>query len=440
MTFQRYFILPVTAVLISACTPSSSPPTSFISRLWTCPAPSLVSINIIDRNGFTETISNPDRLSKYENINFLDPQPYEKVLRVYSKDPLGNIAAFITSYHPNGLLKQYLEVMNGRAFGTYKEWFSNGTLKIEARVIGGVADLTDGTERSWLFDGECKAWNEKQELEATILYTKGELDGTSLYYHSNGNIWKSVPFQQNKIEGMYEIFLENGQLLQRVEYRGGLRHGKALRYWDQNRISSEELYDQGLLSKGDYYSRSGEVVCRIENGEGYKALFTRDEIAELHEYHGGIQEGEVKVFNKAQKLVALYHVKDNLKHGEEIGYYDIVRLNQAPVQKLSVNWYNGKLQGIAKTWYENGFLESQKEMSDNKKNGHSTAFYKDGSLMMIEEYDHDKLVKGEYFEKGERSPVSEVSNGKGVATLYDAEGTFLRKVNYNNGKPDLDSK
>ena len=36
----------------------------------------------------------------------------------------------------------------------------------------------------------------------------------------------------------------------------------------------------------------------------------------------GILEGEVKVFNQQGRLKRLYHVKNGIKHGEEIEYYD----------------------------------------------------------------------------------------------------------------------
>ncbi len=89
----------------------------------------LASINIIDRNGLTETVTSSDRLKQYQGVDFLESQPYQKVLRVYSKDRQGNMRAVTTSYHPNGQPNQYLECLSYRAYGTYREWHPNGTLK-----------------------------------------------------------------------------------------------------------------------------------------------------------------------------------------------------------------------------------------------------------------------------------------------------------------------
>ena len=104
--------------------------------------PHLSVINLIDPNGMTETLSAPDRLKQYEEIDFLSCQPYKKVMRIYKRDPAGTVRARVTSYHPNGQPWQYLEVENGRAFGRYQEWFASGQMTINARVIGGEADIT----------------------------------------------------------------------------------------------------------------------------------------------------------------------------------------------------------------------------------------------------------------------------------------------------------
>jgi hypothetical protein len=55
--------------------------------------------------------------------------------------------------------------------------------------------------------------------------------------------------------------------------------------------------------------------------------------------------------------------------------------------------------------------------------------------MLVEEYEKDALVRGQYIKRGEKSPASRVEHGTGVATLYDADGNFSKKVNYKEGQP-----
>jgi len=416
-------------LLLSACTKS----TDSFSPL----APQLVSINIIDRNGLSETISNPERLEQYYSVDFTEPQPYQKVLRIYNRDEQGNIPACMTSYHANGCPKQYLEVSNSRACGTYREWHANGQKKIEAKIIAGHADLSAGAEKTWVFDECSTVWDEGGTLIASIPYAKGKLDGVCLYYHANGALWKSVPFSNGVIDGTMELHYPDESLLQCTQYQRGQKEGKSTRCWKDGVIAAEEEYSEGLLITGLYYDHESNLICKVNEGNGTRAIFGKEKVCELHEYHLGELNGEVQVFDQYDRIINRYHVKEGCKHGEEITYYDAVRLQKTLTPKLLINWYEGKVQGVCKTWYQNGIQESQKEMSNNKKNGLHTVWYRDGSLMMIEEYQLDKLVKGEYYINGERSPVSTIIDGKGFANLYDADGNFKQKVEYCHGKPVL---
>jgi antitoxin component YwqK of YwqJK toxin-antitoxin module len=423
----KYFsLIACCLIILSGCSADKTPPDN---------SHKLSSVNIIDRNGITETITNNERLKKFEAVDFCSSQPYQKVLRVYGSDPQNNIKAVVTSYHPNGQLKQYLDVVNNRAFGFYREYFADGQLQLEANVIGGVADLSTAAENTWLYDGISKAWNEKGQLIAEILYCKGELEGMSTYYHANGTVWKKIPFHKNLISGIMEVYLENGQLLQTTEYTIGEKTGASIRYWPDQNISSNEMYKNGLLASGQYFDTSGQLVAEVEDGEGFRAVFGKDYVSEIQEIHEGVLEGEIRIFDKNGKLLRYYNVHNNLKHGELVEYWDKKTLSDKAVPKMAITYYEGKIQGHARTWYDNGVQESQREMSSNARNGLSTAWYRDGSLMLIEEYDHDKIKRGEYYKRGEKTPISEISQGNGTATLFDSEGHYIRKITYQNGRP-----
>ena len=95
----------------------------------------LTSIQLIDRHGVRETVSTKERLKSYQRNDFLLAQPYEKVVRVFSPNREGQIITKLTSYHANGEVKQYLEVLNGRAHGIYKEWYENGQEKVQFQAV-----------------------------------------------------------------------------------------------------------------------------------------------------------------------------------------------------------------------------------------------------------------------------------------------------------------
>lgn len=395
------------------------------------PCSSLASINIVDSNGISETISNEERLKQYDNVNFLCPQPYKKVVRVFKRNEQGSILACITTYHPNGELKQYLEVLNGRAFGEYGTWYENGVRKVCAHVIGGPGDLSEGIEKCWLFDDLSYAYGEDGTLEAQIPYCKGKREGIAVYYHKNGAVWKEIRLSNDQMEGPYTVYFDDGTLFESTNYINNKKDGPSFRYWLGGAIAADERYDNNRLVEGQYFSLQGNPVAKIVSGNGFKAIFGKDSVIELHEYRGGVQEGIVQVLGKNGQVVRTYGVQGGMRHGEEIEYDSVTKK-----PKLSINWVKGKIQGHCKTWYPNGTQESQREMADNKKTGMLTAWYMDGTLMLIENYEQDKLIKGEYYKLNQDGPVSTVADGEGEATLFDSSGTFLRKIKYQGGKPD----
>ncbi len=393
---------------------------------------SIASLQILDRNGFSETISAEERLKNYQNIDFLSPQPYQKVLRVFHKTAKETSRSAVTTYHSNGQLWQYLEIENGRAHGLFREWHPNGKLRLEVYVIEGTADINEAAQLGWIFDGESHVWNDEGNLLAKINYTKGSLEGLALHYYPNGKIEKEIPYVKNGMHGTMNTFDEQGLTLEKIHYENGLRQGESIAYWDENALQYQENYDKGLLLEGKYYTETGNLFSEIKGGEGIQALFKNGVLSSTVEFRQGKPEGKIELFAPEGHILSSYHILEGKKQGEEKEYYPF---SKPPQVRLSLNWKEDVIQGVVKTWYENGVLESQRDFNNNKKNGLSFAWFKEGGLMLMEEYEDDLLMKGSYFKKGEKKPTSKIENGKGVATLFDNEGHSLKKIAYEKGLP-----
>lgn len=396
----------------------------------------LIAIQIEDRNGLTETVSTPERLQAYENLNFIDSQPYKKVLRVFKKD--GKSSSKITTYHPNGVICQYLEAEEMRAHGAYKEWYPNGQIKIDAQVIGGTADISAAAQQDWLFCGTNRVWDEKGQPLAHILYEKGVMEGTSLYFYPSGQIEKEVSFKKNIVEGETIEYHPTGEIRSKINFQKGIKNGSSVGYFTNKKTAWTEEYNEGLLLKGSYYNVHGDLVAEVEDGRGRQASYLGDALSLLIEIRRGSPEGIVKKLNMRGDLQGSYFVKNGKKQGEEIEYFLPEESNEEDSnelkKKLSIQWDQDSIHGIVKTWYLNGRLQSQREYCHNQKQGSSLAWYKDGSLMLVEEYEQGNLIKGTYYRKNKNEPISTVIQGTGSAYLYDEEGIFLRKINYAKGK------
>ncbi|MFI5333865.1 MAG: toxin-antitoxin system YwqK family antitoxin [Chlamydiales bacterium] len=398
----------------------------------------LTSIQLIDRHGFSETVSAKERLSLYQNVDFLTPQPYQKVTRVFKRDQEGKTHSSLTSYHTNGQVSHYLDVVDGRAHGYYREWHANGQMKIEAAVIEGIADLSEIAQSSWLFEGISRVWNEEGACLAKISYSKGVLEGPSLYYYPSGKLRQEIPYKKDEIDGVLTVYAENGNVLERISFQNGLKDGLAVGFWEDRSEKYTETYAKDQLMTGVYFEKNRKKIAEVIGGVGKQALFEQDHLSSLVQIEGGKPEGLVQIFGQERELVQECHVKEGKKHGEEITYY--AKNHEGKIlPKLMVTWSDDQLHGVTKTWYPTGLMQSQREMSGNKKHGMSFAWYKDGTLMFNEEYENDRLDKGIYFKKGEKEVVSKIDGGKGVATLFDADGKLLKKINYEKGKPLLEN-
>lgn len=398
--------------------------------------PVLAHMQIVDRNGFNETISAEDRLNQYQYANFLDPQPYKKVVRVFKKNKEGKTPSALTSYHESGGIFQYLETVNGRAHGIYKEWYPSGKLKLQTQVIEGIGDLSLECINTWVFDGAAIIYDENGAKQAEFYYDKGALSGVGTLYHPNGNIKKTTLYENNLEQGQQTELSETGDAVCITQFSNGKKHGALEFFKTKDLPMFQEKYDQGFLVEGKYYDLSNTLISTVDKGSGIKSIFSTEGLVAQIEIQKGKEEGVVKLFYPGTCfLKAEYICKSGSKHGEEIQYNFPQDAAHKPSSKMCLMWQEGKLQGKIKTYYENGQLESEREFYNNKKNGPSSAFYTTGQLMLLEEYENDILVQGYYWKKGDPKEVSQVIQGEGVATLYDSSGIFLKKVSYKKGEP-----
>lgn len=396
----------------------------------------LTSIQLTDKNGLKQTISHEDRLKGFEQVDFQKPQPYEKVVRSYLDKKTKRDFSKVTTYHPNGHVFQSLDVVGGRAFGAYHEWYPNGQKKIEAVVIEGPGDLSPNSQLNWVFDGVSKAFDEKGRIQAEIYYEKGLLSGQSLYFDPSGQVCHVIPYERGVACGT-EIFFDNkGRTIKQRSYKQGKLHGKSLCKNSDLEPNFSEYYEEGRLIEADYMDFDANSIYKVRDGQGQRPLFEGGKLQSLQTITDGKVEGEVKIFDDKGNTMRTYYIKDGEKEGGEWIYYP----GSANKPKLYIEWKEGAVCGISRTYYPTGTVKAEREMVDNKKHGLLSAYYEDGSLMLMETYDRDQLVHGKYLKRGELDPISVVESGTGEATFFDETGKKTHTVIYEKGKVVVDSE
>jgi len=424
---MRSFLLG--ALFLVGCCPSTKKQDPLSFSVLEIKEP-LARVNIVDCNGLSETITLTDRLKDLSRRNFLDPQPFRKVMRTFLKDGQGRTRSIITSYYDSGHIRQYLECSNGRACGSYLEWHQNGKKKIQARVCAGVADLNDKAFSSWSFDGPCFSWEERGSLRAVFSYQHGKLHGPATVFFPSGEKERDLFYVLGLQEGKETLFYKGGDAQEILSFSEDLRHGVCQGFKEGGELLWEEAYEKGLLDRGSYFGSGGGLLSSVSGGAGLRSVFENGELVEQHEISQGRPEGRVSLFSEDGRVAAIYSVREGKKEGEEVRFFP-----GSSSPRLSLEWKEGLLHGNVKTWYENGQLESQREMSQNNKQGVALAWYSNGSLMLAEEYEKDRLLRGQYLKKGDPVPISVVENGAGHATLFDDSGAVVEKIPYEDGAP-----
>jgi len=423
------FFLVASLFLVGCHTHTKETPASFNIVPSSQP---LARVNIVDSNGLSETITLADRLKEFARRNFLAPQPFQKVMRIFTKDRAGLTRSILTSYYNSGHIKQYLECINGRACGLYLEWHQNGQKKIQSRVCAGLADLSDPAFSSWSFDGPCLSWNEQGVCVASFSYRRGRLHGPSSLFYPSGEKKRDQYYENGKQEQKETLFYREGAVQETLSFSNDLRHGPCSGYNEDGSVSWEEVYENGNLLSGSYLGITTSPVSCVSHGCGTRSLFDKGELSEQQEIKNGQPEGWITLYAKDGTVDLKYEVKDGKKEGSEIRFF-----SGTSTPRLSLEWREGVLHGTTKTWYENGQLESQRELSQNVKQGIAMAWYPDGNLMLAEEYDKDKLVRGQYIKRGESLPFSLVEKGFGTATLFDPSGAIIERIVYEEGEPSV---
>ncbi|WP_410780181.1 toxin-antitoxin system YwqK family antitoxin, partial [Helicobacter bilis] len=84
-------------------------------------------------------------------------------------------------------------------------------------------------------------------------------EGIEKWYYENGNLWREIPYKNNKAEGIEKWYYENGKLMAEIPYLNNLFHGDtrfytedgkllALFKGENDRITSGKCFDDKVLT------------------------------------------------------------------------------------------------------------------------------------------------------------------------------------------------
>ncbi|MDR1521020.1 MAG: hypothetical protein LBU23_12900, partial [Planctomycetota bacterium] len=106
--------------------------------------------------------------------------------------------------------------------------------------------------------------------------------------------------------------------------------------------------------------------------------------------------------------------------------------------QASIPFYAGKIEGVQKTWHENGRIQAEETYRHSLKNGPSVFWRPDGGLDMRLNYLDDKLDGTQIWFHPDGGKAREINLSRGVPhgswREWDETGKSLIDDEYDNGE------
>jgi antitoxin component YwqK of YwqJK toxin-antitoxin module len=159
---------------------------------------------------------------------------------------------FITTFYPNGQIKEKYTHIDGIMNGTYR-LYNN---KVERSLVGCIlnkiyqflnmysdknmmeyCEYEDGKK-----DGFCLKWYLNGNVKEECSYINGKKSGHYGLYYKDGSRWLLCHYTNGKLNGRYRDWYEGGQKWQKCYYVDGVLKGLYRTWHDNGDIREETNY------------------------------------------------------------------------------------------------------------------------------------------------------------------------------------------------------
>ncbi len=324
--------------------------------------------------------------------------------------------------YPNGTVSSEGTIKDGKPEGYWKSYYVTGVIKSEGRRTNFLLDSVwlfydmagDTTEKISYMYGKKNGYYYKYKkepftglyIESKELYAGDKKEGTAYVFFPDGNIKQTIPYSDNKIDGLSKEYDQEGNIITLLEYNNdrlisrerinridnnGLKQGTWKEFFTNGNLKKEENYRDNLLH-GYYreYNSSGQIIFTLlyDNGAIVQSANTDDT--------------EINITNR-------YDEENRLVYS---GPYR----NDVPV---GVHREYGSDGSVIKSFIynDNGLLLSEGIVDESgNRNGNWKDFYSDGTIM----------AEGQY--------VNNIRSG--IWKFYNSNGSVEQTGSYYYGRPD----
>jgi uncharacterized protein len=351
----------------------------------------------------------------------------------------GNPDGYWKSYYENGTLKSEGNRKNFELDSTWKFYNEEGKIILEVTYRNGKKN---GIKTTFM-DKETVKENFRNDVK----------EGITRYYYPGGKLKMEVPFINGMEQGFGREYGTDGNIITLIEYKRGfvierlkinrrdknnLKQGKWFTFWDNGNIRVEGTYKDDR--KDGYfkeYAENGDLLTvskyindvKQENAEEITKLDIRNEyypdgkIRASATYRDDVPEGIRREYNEEGRIVKSFLYKDGIVLGEGIIKED------------------GTRDGHWKEFYADGTLRSEGDYKEGKPAGDWKYFYPNGKLEQAGRYTSTGKFQGSwkwYFDTGQLMLEEEYAGGvkDGIHTEYDENGKITEEGEYVKGLED----
>jgi antitoxin component YwqK of YwqJK toxin-antitoxin module len=227
-------------------------------------------------------------------------------------------------------------------------------------------------------------------------YKDGLPDGAFKEFYPDGKPRVETPFKKGFITGTQKFYNDKGILIQSIECKQNYYNGKLRRFYSNGKLKSESIYTMGaLISVTKSFDRYGNPLPMgsFANGTGTVIEYTETGAKEYEaEYKEGAQNGYVTEYYTDGNVFRHYKCR---------------------------NW---KIEGKQQTFYPNGKLSSEMEISeDGFYDGKCMFYYSNGKISDIQVRKQGMLwnILQSTDTAGKPLDAGNLKNGTGTARIYD---------------------
>jgi antitoxin component YwqK of YwqJK toxin-antitoxin module len=343
------------------------------------------------------------------------------------------------SYYENGKIKSEGNRKNFELDSLWKFYNEDGRLILEISFKNGKKN---GLRISYL-DKETIKENYKNDVK----------DGFTRYYYPDGKLKTETPFVKGMEQGFGKEYATDGMIITLTEYKKGfivdrlrinrkdknnLKQGKWFLFYDSGNIKQEGDYrDDKKEGYFKDFAENGDLIkiCKYINDELQPDAVEIQKLQVVNEYY---PDGKLKVS-------AMY--RNNIPEGIRREYKP-----DGNIEK-SVMYHNGLITGEGnmlddgnkdghwREYFTDGSLKAEGNYDDGKTIGEWKYYHLNGKIEQTGKFNRQGKPEGPwkwYYENGKLLRDENYHNGlkDGLLTEYDEEGTVIQEGEFLNGEED----